>query len=129
MSSIEPKSNRDEFYRVVDNAILTPHIGGSTQRQENIVEVAEKLVHSDGSTLTSKLLVTLHTLTTGYHVNVPGAIGNQRYFCGKSNQYWSRSCKPLTQWIRSNRCRSNYSEVALEKLSKIIGTMRCRVLY
>ncbi|MEK9606323.1 MAG: phosphoglycerate dehydrogenase, partial [Gammaproteobacteria bacterium] len=56
----EPKSNNDEFVsplRGFDNAILTPHIGGSTQEaQENIgVEVAEKLVrYSDnGSTLTS----------------------------------------------------------------------------
>ena len=45
----EPKSNNDEFVsplRGFDNAILTPHIGGSTQEaQENIgVEVAEKLV-------------------------------------------------------------------------------------
>ena len=46
---VEPKSNNDEFLsplRGFDNAILTPHIGGSTQEaQENIgVEVAEKLV-------------------------------------------------------------------------------------
>ena len=46
---VEPKSNKDEFtspLRGFDNAILTPHIGGSTQEaQENIgVEVAEKLV-------------------------------------------------------------------------------------
>ena len=44
----EPKSNNDEFVtplRGFDNAILTPHIGGSTQEaQENIgVEVAAKL--------------------------------------------------------------------------------------
>jgi D-3-phosphoglycerate dehydrogenase len=57
---VEPKSNNDEFIsplRGFNNAILTPHIGGSTQEaQENIgVEVAEKLVrYSDnGSTLTS----------------------------------------------------------------------------
>ncbi len=57
---VEPKSNRDEFkspLRGLDNAILTPHLGGSTQEaQENIgVKVAEKLVrYSDnGSTLKS----------------------------------------------------------------------------
>jgi D-3-phosphoglycerate dehydrogenase len=44
---VEPRSNNDEFIsplRGLDQCILTPHIGGSTQEaQENIgVEVAEK---------------------------------------------------------------------------------------
>lgn len=57
---VEPKSNRDEFKSPLcglDNAILTPHLGGSTQEaQENIgVKVAEKLVWNldNGSTLKS----------------------------------------------------------------------------
>ena len=55
---VEPKGADDEFIselRGLDNVILTPHIGGSTQEaQENIgTEVAEKLVKysDDGSTL------------------------------------------------------------------------------
>jgi D-3-phosphoglycerate dehydrogenase / 2-oxoglutarate reductase len=56
----EPKSNDDTFespLRGLDNAVLTPHIGGATvEAQQNIgIEVADKLVrYSDnGSTLTS----------------------------------------------------------------------------
>lgn len=47
---VEPESNRDRFetpLQGVDNVILTPHIGGSTEEaQHNIgLEVANKLVH------------------------------------------------------------------------------------
>ncbi|MCU1236158.1 MAG: D-3-phosphoglycerate dehydrogenase [Candidatus Solibacter sp.] len=54
----EPKSTQDEFFsplRGMENVLLTPHVGGSTEEaQENIgVEVAQKLIkYSDnGSTL------------------------------------------------------------------------------
>lgn len=57
---VEPKSNNDEFVsplRGIDNVILTPHVGGSTQEaQQNIgIEVAGKLAkYSDnGSTLSA----------------------------------------------------------------------------
>lgn len=53
----EPASNKEEFtspLRKFDNALLTPHIGGSTQEaQENIaIEVSNKLAlyHLNGST-------------------------------------------------------------------------------
>ncbi len=57
----EPKSNKDEFQsplRDFDQALLTPHIGGSTlEAQANIgLEVAEKLVkYSDNGTTTSSV--------------------------------------------------------------------------
>lgn len=57
---VEPKSNSEEFQselRGLDNVILTPHVGGSTQEaQQNIgIEVAGKLAkYSDnGSTLSA----------------------------------------------------------------------------
>jgi D-3-phosphoglycerate dehydrogenase len=57
---VEPKTATDEFVsplRGMDNVILTPHIGGSTQEaQENIGdEVAEKLIRysNNGSTLSA----------------------------------------------------------------------------
>ncbi|MBO7411670.1 MAG: phosphoglycerate dehydrogenase, partial [Ottowia sp.] len=57
----EPKGNKDEFQsplRELDQALLTPHIGGSTlEAQANIgLEVAEKLVkYSDNGTTTSSV--------------------------------------------------------------------------
>jgi D-3-phosphoglycerate dehydrogenase len=54
----EPRSTADQFYsplRGMDNVLLTPHVGGSTEEaQENIgIEVAQKLIkYSDnGSTI------------------------------------------------------------------------------
>lgn len=50
----EPKTNQDEFIsplRGLDNVLLTPHVGGSTQEaQQSIgIEVAEKLIKYDGN--------------------------------------------------------------------------------
>src|SRR6202023_2480951 len=57
---IEPKTEGDEFIspvRGMENVILTPHVGGSTEEaQQNIgIEVAEKLIKysNNGSTLTA----------------------------------------------------------------------------
>ena len=98
----EPKSNNDEFVsplRGFDNAILTPHIGGSTQEaQENIgVEVAEKLVHysDNGSTLTSVNFPEValpphpnHHRLLHVHENRPGVLSAiNSSFCGESHQY------------------------------------------
>ena len=54
----EPKSTADEFFsplRGMDNVLLTPHVGGSTEEaQENIgIEVAQKLIKysNNGSTI------------------------------------------------------------------------------
>ncbi len=72
----EPKSNQDEFIsplRGLDNAILTPHIGGSTvEAQANIgLEVAEKLVkYSDNGTTPSAVNFP--------EVALPGHPGRQR---------------------------------------------------
>jgi D-3-phosphoglycerate dehydrogenase len=58
---VEPKGNNEEFIsplRQFDNALLTPHIGGSTlEAQANIgLEVAEKLIkYSDNGTTTSSV--------------------------------------------------------------------------
>lgn len=55
---VEPKSNKDEFIsplRALDNVILTPHIGGSTEEAQSRIgeEVSKRLVeYSDvGSTI------------------------------------------------------------------------------
>jgi D-3-phosphoglycerate dehydrogenase len=57
---VEPQTDKDEFVsplRGMENVILTPHVGGSTEEaQQNIgIEVAEKLIKysNNGSTLTA----------------------------------------------------------------------------
>ena len=142
---VEPKSNNDEFLsplRGFDNAILTPHIGGSTQEaQENIgVEVAEKLVrYSDnGSTLTSVNFPEValpphpnHHRVLHVHENRPGVLSaiNTVFAENQINigsQFLQTSDKIGYVVIDVDR---DYSDVALEKLSEIEGTIRCRVLF
>jgi len=142
---VEPKSNNDEFLsplRGFDNAILTPHIGGSTQEaQENIgVEVAEKLVrYSDnGSTLTSVNFPEValpphpnHHRVLHVHENRPGVLSaiNTVFAENQINigsQFLQTSDKIGYVVIDVDR---DYSDVALKKLSEIEGTIRCRVLF
>ena len=142
---VEPKSNNDEFLsplRGFDNAILTPHIGGSTQEaQENIgVEVAEKLVrYSDnGSTLTSVNFPEValpphpnHHRVLHVHENRPGVLSaiNTVFAENQINigsQFLQTSDKIGYVVIDVD---ADYSDVALEKLSEIEGTIRCRVLF
>ncbi len=142
---IEPRSNDDEFIsplRQFDNVFLTPHIGGSTmEAQENIgLEVAEKLAkYSDNGTSTSSVNFPevalpshpgkhrlLHT-----HRNVPGVLSsiNQIFADHKINIG--------AQYLQTNDAigyvvidiDAEYSELALEKLTAVDGTIRCRVLF
>jgi len=142
---VEPKGNGDEFLsplREFDNALLTPHIGGSTmEAQENIgVEVAEKLIkYSDnGTTITSvnfpevalPAQQNIHRLLH-VHENTPGVLSainnivssNNLNICG---QYLQTNDKIGYVVIDVN---SQYSDVALTQLKEINGTIRCRVLF
>jgi D-3-phosphoglycerate dehydrogenase / 2-oxoglutarate reductase len=142
---VEPKSNDDEFespLRGFDNAILTPHVGGSTQEaQENIgVEVADKLVrYSDnGSTLTSVNFPEValpphpnHHRLLHVHENRPGVLSAINTVFAENainigSQFLQTSDKIGYVVIDVDR---DYSDVALEKLSEIEGTIRCRVLF
>jgi D-3-phosphoglycerate dehydrogenase len=142
---IEPKANGDEFVsplREFDNAILTPHIGGSTmEAQENIgFEVAEKLVkYSDNGTTTSSVNFPevalpahedVHRLLH-VHENVPGILNaiNQVFAeeqINVSSQYLQTSDKVGYVVVDID---AEYSELALKKLREIEGTIRCRVLF
>ena len=141
----EPKSPSDEFIsplRGLNNVILTPHVGGSTQEaQENIgLEVAEKLVkYSDnGTTTTSVNLpeVALPKQTDFHrllhiHRNVPGIIA------AVNNVFSDNRINVSAQYLQTNEglgyvvldVDSEYSDLALEKLRSIDGTIRCRVLF
>lgn len=142
---IEPKSNEDLFESPlvgIDSALLTPHIGGSTQEaQENIgVEVSEKLVrYSDnGSTLTSVNFPEValpphpnHHRLLHVHENRPGVLSaiNTVFADNAINigaQFLQTSDTIGYVVIDVDR---DYSDVALEKLSEIEGTIRCRVLF
>ena len=142
---VEPKSNKDEFLsplRGMDNVILTPHIGGSTmEAQANIgLEVAEKLVkYSDNGTTTSAVNfpeVALpehpgHNRILHVHHNRPGMLS-------AINQVFAdNGINVAGQYLRTDEkvgyvvidIDAQSSALALEKLSQIPGTIRCRVLF
>ena len=141
----EPRSNSDEFIsplRGINNVLLTPHIGGSTQEaQQNIGrEVAEKFImYSDnGTTLSSVNFPEValpaypgkHRLLH-IHKNIPGMMGN-------INQVFSENNINISgQYLQTNEqvgyvvidVDASHSDIALSKLRHIEGTIRCRVLY
>lgn len=142
---VEPKSNNDSFespLRGIDNCILTPHIGGSTQEaQANIgVEVAEKLAHySDNGTTVSAVNFPEVALPEHYgkhrllhvHDNVPGIMSAINAVFSEndvnvSGQYLQT--RGDTGYVVID-IEANYSEAVLDRLSAIPGTLRCRVLF
>ncbi|OED44271.1 D-3-phosphoglycerate dehydrogenase [Endozoicomonas sp. (ex Bugula neritina AB1)] len=141
----EPKGSTDEFIsplRGIDNVLLTPHIGGSTQEaQQNIGrEVAEKFVmYSDNGTTLSSVNFPEVSLPAypgkhrllHIHENIPGVLG-------KINQIFSENQINISgQYLQTNASvgyvvidvEAEYSEMALDKLKGIEGTIRCRILY
>jgi len=142
---VEPRSNKDEFQsslRGLDNVILTPHIGGSTmEAQANIgLEVAEKLVkYSDNGTSTSSVNFPEVALPAHpgkhrllhIHRNVPGVLSEINKIFSDNNINIS------SQYLQTNE-KVGYvvtdidaasSDLALEKLAKVNGTIRSRVLF
>ncbi len=142
---LEPQSNNDVFespLRGLDNAILTPHIGGSTlEAQENIgIEVAEKLIkYSDNGTSTSSVNFPEVALPAHpgkhrllhIHRNVPGVLSS-------INQVFSDNRINISAQYLQTRDSLGYvvididsahSELALAKLANVEGTLRSRVLF
>lgn len=141
----EPASNDDEFVsplRAFDNVLLTPHIGGSTQEaQENIgAEVSEKLVlYSDnGSTLGAVNFPEvslpahpgMHRLLH-IHQNIPGILSQINAIFSEND------INIAAQYLQTNEdvgyvvvdVDKEYSQMALEKLRGIDGTIMTRVLF
>jgi D-3-phosphoglycerate dehydrogenase len=142
---LEPRSNNDEFIsplRTFDNVILTPHVGGSTmEAQENIgYEVAEKLAkYSDnGSTITS---VNFPEVALPAHANVHRLLHVHRNIPGilsAINTVFSQNNVNISgQYLQTNDkvgyvvvdVDADYSEMALEKILEIEGTIRARRLF
>ncbi|PID42847.1 MAG: phosphoglycerate dehydrogenase [Proteobacteria bacterium] len=142
---VEPKSNEEEFVsplREFDNTILTPHVGGSTmEAQENIgYEVAEKLAtYSDtGTSVTSvnfpEVALPAHPdkhRLLHIHENVPGVMSEI------NNVFSENNINISGQFLQTNDrvgyvvvdVDKAYSELALQKLRSVKGTIRCRVLF
>lgn len=144
---VEPEGNDDPFVSPLaafDNALLTPHVGGSTlEAQDNIgLEVAAKLIrYSDnGSTLSAvnfpEVTLPEHTGSTRFlhiHRNVPGVLS-------QVNDVFSRLGVNIDgQFLRTHAVigyvvidASPTPEQALalrELLAAIHGTLRTRILY
>jgi D-3-phosphoglycerate dehydrogenase / 2-oxoglutarate reductase len=145
---VEPKTDGDEFIsplRGMENVILTPHVGGSTEEaQQNIgIEVAEKLIKysNNGSTLTAVNFpeVSLpehpgkHRLLHTHH-NRPGVLS-------AVNAVFSRKQINITgQYLQTNAqigyvvidVETGTREASLDvkrALEKVPGTIRTRILY
>lgn len=142
---VEPKSNDDEFIsplRGLDNVILTPHVGGSTQEaQENIgIEVAGKLAkYSDnGSTMTAvnfpEVSLAQHKGTSRLlhiHHNQPGVL------IQINQAFAEKGINIAAQYLQTTNeigyvvmeVNSDQAEEALEQMKTIDGTIRTRLLH
>ena len=144
---VEPKGNDEEFLsplRKFDNVLLTPHIGGSTiEAQAGIgTEVAEKLVrYSDnGSTVTAvnfpEVTLPEHAGTgkcrlLHVHRNVPGVLAHI------NEKFGRRGVNISAQYLHTNEhfgycvmdVDASASEVAIDELQTVTGTIRARLLY
>lgn len=142
---VEPRSNKEEFVsplREFDNCILTPHVGGSTlEAQANIgLEVAEKLVrYSDnGTSITSvnfpEVALPSHPgkhRLLHIHQNIPGVLSEINHLFAENEM------NICSQFLQTNDkvgyvvmdVDAEDSDMALEKLQHVKGTIRCRVLF
>jgi D-3-phosphoglycerate dehydrogenase len=142
---VEPEGNDTNFVSPLtrfDNVLLTPHIGGSTgEAQVNIgKEVAAKLIRysNNGSTKTAVNFPEVSLPEHGgkcrllhIHRNVPGVLA-------QINERFSRSGVNIAAQYLQTDAQLGYvvididgdpSQVAVESLCDIPGTIRCRVLY
>lgn len=143
----EPKGNDEEFrspLRKFDNVILTPHIGGSTvEAQANIgTEVADKLIRysNNGTTVTAvnfpEVTLPEHAGTgksrlLHIHRNIPGVLAhiNERFSQHRVNI--------SAQYLQTNEhigycvmdVDASASEIAIDELQSVPGTIRARLLY
>jgi D-3-phosphoglycerate dehydrogenase len=143
----EPSSNAEPFaspLQGLDNVILTPHIGGSTEEaQERIgTEVARKLVdYSDiGSTVGAVNFpqVQLPARPSGTRFiqvqrNLPGMLGRlNQVFAGRriniAAQYYETAGEIGYVVLEADRVAAD-GEAILDEIRALEGTIRARLLY
>lgn len=144
---VEPASNKDKFVsplQGIDNVILTPHIGGSTEEAQERIgsEVAKKLIeYSDiGSTFGAvnfpQVQLPPRPAGTRYihvHRNVPGMLN-------RLNQTFSARGHNIASQYLQTFGNTGYvvvdaegpheeAPLILEELRQLDGTIRARLLY
>jgi D-3-phosphoglycerate dehydrogenase len=144
----EPKGAGDEFHsplRGLDNVILTPHVGGSTEEaQQNIgIEVSAKLIKysNNGSTLFAVNFpeVSLpehpgkHRLLH-IHRNQPGMLSKINSIFSElkiniAGQYLQTDVRIGYVVIDIETGQHDEAMMAKRRLDEIAGTIRTRVLY
>jgi D-3-phosphoglycerate dehydrogenase len=142
---VEPQGNDSTFESPLirfDNVLLTPHIGGSTaEAQANIGrEVAAKLIrYSDnGSTVSAvnfpEVALPEHAgrcRLLHIHRNIPGVMAHV------NERFSEAGINVAAQYLRTNDevgyvvidVDTDASQVALDRLCGVPGTIRCRILY
>ncbi len=141
----EPKKKGDSFatpLQGLDNVILTPHVGGSTQEaQKNIgIDVANKIVNllDKGSTMGSLTVPPLNLPTQAsthrivhIHLNQPGVLSEINNILSKLG------LNILAQYLNTNSTiglvvldvDQKTTKDTLEKLKAVQGTLRSWILY
>ncbi|MCO5248501.1 MAG: phosphoglycerate dehydrogenase [Chitinophagales bacterium] len=142
---VEPKHKDEKFVsplQGLDNVILTPHIGGSTQEAQETIggEVAAKLISflDNGSTISSQNLPELNLpVQAGYkrilhiHRNVPGILSQINNILSGYN------INIEAQYLKTNEkvgyvvldVQGDVEEEALIALKQIKDTIKVRVLF
>lgn len=141
----EPKGNDATFVSPLihfENVLLTPHIGGSTSEAQASIgrEVAAKLIRysNNGSTASAvnfpEVSLPEHTgkcRLLHIHRNVPGVLA-------RINERFSRVGINIAAQFLQTTAEVGYvvidvdataSQIALDELNAIDGTIRCRLLY
>ncbi|WP_346910347.1 phosphoglycerate dehydrogenase [uncultured Roseibium sp.] len=143
---VEPKSNKDEFVsplRGLDNVILTPHVGGSTEEAQDRIgeEVSKRLVeYSDvGSTIGAVNFPSVQlpkgtdaTRFIQVHHNAPGALRTlndlfARHEFNICSQYL-QSYRDIGYVVVDVDSPVENTEAILEEIRALPNTIRARLL-